>query len=357
MKAVYLHVPFCDSICAYCDFCRIVTNEDTKRKWMAQIIEEIKQKNIHEADTLYFGGGTPSSLTCEQFEKIASLFNVNKEFTVECNPESLDLEKIQLYKKLGVNRISLGVQTFNDRLLEVINRKHRKEDIFQVIQLLKENGIDNISIDLMYALPEQSLEDIKKDLEIFLDLDTKHLSIYSLQIEENSIFGRQNLKPVDEDIEADMYELICRTMEKAGYLHYEISSFCKPGYHSKHNLAYWQDEDFIGLGCGASGKENNVRYDNTRSLKTYIESGANPYIYEETQKDKAFNAIMMALRTTFGLDIQKWNQRYDQDFIKKYQSILEKYHDVLKMENGILYPSREAMEILNTILVDFLLID
>lgn len=357
MKAVYLHVPFCDSICAYCDFCRIVTNEDTKRKWMAQIIEEIKQKNIHEADTLYFGGGTPSSLTCEQFEKIASLFNVNKEFTVECNPESLDLEKIQLYKKLGVNRISLGVQTFNDRLLEVINRKHRKEDIFQVIQLLKENGINNISIDLIYALPEQSLEDIKKDLEIFLDLDIKHLSIYSLQIEENSIFGRQNLKPVDEDIEADMYELICRTMEKAGYLHYEISSFCKPGYHSKHNLAYWQDEDFIGLGCGASGKENNVRYDNTRSLKTYIESGANPYIYEETQKDKAFNAIMMALRTTFGLDIQKWNQRYDQDFIKKYQSILDKYHDVLKLEHGILYPSREAMEILNTILVDFLLID
>ena len=155
----------------------------------------------------------------------------------------------------------------------------------------------------------------------------------------------------------DGYELICRTMEKAGYLHYEISSFCKPGYHSKHNLAYWQDEDFIGLGCGASGKENNVRYDNTRSLKTYIESGANPYIYEETQKDKAFNAIMMALRTTFGLDIQKWNQRYDQDFIKKYQSILDKYHDVLKLENGILYPSREAMEILNTILVDFLLID
>ena len=199
MKAVYLHVPFCDSICAYCDFCRIITNEDTKRKWMAQIIEEIKQKNIHEADTLYFGGGTPSSLTCEQFEKIASLFNVSKEFTVECNPESLDLEKIQLYKKLGVNRISLGVQTFNDHLLKVINRKHRKEDIFQVIQLLKENGIDNISIDLMYALPEQSLEDIKKDLEIFLDLDIKHLSIYSLQIEENSVFGRQNLKPVDED--------------------------------------------------------------------------------------------------------------------------------------------------------------
>lgn len=324
---------------------------------MTQIIKEIKQKNIYEVDTLYFGGGTPSSLACDQFEKIASSFNVRKEFTVECNPESLDLEKIQLYKKLGVNRISLGVQTFNDRLLEIINRKHRKEDIFQVIRLLKENGINNISIDLMYALPEQSLEDIKKDLEIFLDLDIKHLSIYSLQIEENSIFGRQNLKPVDEDIEADMYELICKTMEKAGYLHYEISSFCKPGYHSKHNLAYWQDEDFIGLGCGASGKENNVRYDNTCSLKTYIESGANPYIYEETQKDKAFNAIMMALRTTFGLDVQKWNQRYDQDFIKKYQSILDKYHDVLKLENGILYPSREAMEILNTILVDFLLID
>ena len=194
---------------------------------MAQIIEEIKQKNIHEVDTLYFGGGTPSSLTCEQFKKIASLFNVSKEFTVECNPESLDLEKFS-FIKIRVNRISLGVQTFNDRLLKVINRKHRKEDIFQVIQLLKENGINNISIDLMYALPEQSLEDIKKDLEIFLDLDIKHLSIYSLQIEENSIFGRQNLKPVDEDIEADMYELICRTMEKAGYLHYEISSFCKP---------------------------------------------------------------------------------------------------------------------------------
>lgn len=357
MKYVYLHVPFCDSVCAYCDFCRIVTNEDIKRKWMAQIIKEIKQKDIYEVDTLYFGGGTPSSLTCEQFKKIASLFHVKKEFTVECNPESLTLEKIQLYKKLGVNRISLGVQTFNDQLLETINRKHRKEDIFYVIRLLKENGIDNISIDLMYALPKQSLDDVKKDLELFLDLDIKHLSIYSLQIEENSIFGRQNLRPIDEDLEADMYELICRTMEKAGYLHYEISSFCKPGYHSKHNLAYWQDEDFIGVGCGASGKENNIRYDNTRSLKTYIELGANPDICEETQKDKAFNAIMMALRTTFGLDVQKWNQRYGQDFVKKYQSILDKYHDVLRLENGILYPNRKAMEILNTILVDFLLID
>ena len=357
MKAVYVHIPFCDSICAYCDFCRIVTNEDTKMKWMAQIIKEIKQKDIHKVDTLYFGGGTPSCLPCDQFEKIASLFDIKEEFTVECNPESLTLEKIRLYKELKVNRISLGVQTFNDHLLKIIGRKHRKEDVFKVIKLLKENAITNISIDLMYALPEQSLEDLKQDLELFLDLDIKHLSIYSLQIEKNSIFGKQDLKPIDEDIEANMYELICQTMANAGYQNYEISSFCKPGYHSRHNLAYWQDKDFIGIGCGASGKENGVRYDNTRSLKTYIEHGACPYYYHETLQEKAFNAIMMALRTSFGLDINKWNSLYHEDFLKKYQVVLNKYSQELVLKDDRLYPSMHAMEILNTILVDFLMID
>lgn len=357
MASCYVHIPFCDSICSYCDFCRMVASESTKDRWLQRIVEEIKMQDVSNLDTLYFGGGTPSSLSLVQFETLASCFQGAKEFTVECNPESLTLDKIRLYKKYGVNRISLGVQSFQDPLLRKINRKHTKEDVMRCISLLKEHGIFNISIDLMYGLPGQSLLDLKADLEIFHSLDLVHLSIYSLQIEANSVFGKQRIEPCDPDLEADMYEYICLYLENHGFLHYEISSFCKPGYYSKHNLAYWQDEDFLGIGVGASGKEAGIRYDNTKFLKQYLEQGSCRCFIDETKEERAFDAIMMALRTSFGLDVLKWNARYGMDFFKRYDLVLKKYADVLTIQDSFVVPSVQAMEILNTILVDFLMVD
>lgn len=357
MKSCYVHIPFCDSICYYCDFCRVHSNGEIRKKWLNQITLEIKEKKLDHLDTLYFGGGTPSSLNLDEFKKLATLFQPAKEWTVECNPDSLDEEKIKLYKEFGVNRISLGVQSFNDDLLKTINRKHTSNDVFRVISLLKKVGFDNISIDLIYGLPHQTLADVQRDIDSFLSLNLTHLSIYSLQIEENSVFGKQKIKPCDPELEADMYELICKKLDDAGYEHYEISSFCQKGWHSRHNLAYWQDKDFLGIGMGASGREKGIRYDNTRVLQTYLNEGPSPIYIEESHEERSFDAIMMALRTTFGLDINEWNERYQMDFLKKYQPVLDKYKELLILKDSRLVPTLQAMEILNTILVDFLMID
>ncbi|MBQ0066014.1 MAG: radical SAM family heme chaperone HemW [Firmicutes bacterium] len=353
--SAYVHIPFCDNICFYCDFCRVISKE--KEKWLETIKKEIQEKKMGRLRTLYFGGGTPSSLEEDHFKELSSLFSFQEEYewTVECNPDSLTESKIQLYSRLGVNRISLGVQTFKEDLLTSIGRKHTNKQVFDRIQQLKENKISNISIDLIYALPNQSMEDLKKDLDTFLTLNLPHLSIYSLQIEENSIFGKRGLEPVDEDLEADMYEYICERLKKAGYEHYEISSFCKPDKYSRHNLIYWSDEDFYGLGMGASGKENNVRYDNTRSLKMYLDQGASPVYIETTLEEKAYEAIMMGLRSTLGFDIRKWENRYKKSFKESYKDVLEKYvPEYLVLEKNTCKPTQKGMEMLNSILVDFL---
>ncbi|MDO4466848.1 MAG: radical SAM family heme chaperone HemW [Bacillota bacterium] len=353
--SAYVHIPFCEHICFYCDFCRMISSQ--KDQWLNTILKEIKEKKLPPLKTLYFGGGTPSLLEEEAFKKLASLFSFQKEYewTVECNPDSVSTNKIKLYKELGVNRISLGVQTFQETLLQKIGRHHTNEQVFETIRGFKQKDIDNISIDLIYALPNQTMEDLKKDIEVFLSLDLPHLSIYSLQIEENSVFGKQGIKPVDEDLEADMYEYICEKLKEAGYLHYEISSFCKPNMYSRHNVVYWSDEDFYGLGLGASGKENNIRYDNTHSMKEYLEKGACPSWIETSLEEKAYEAIMMGLRTTMGFSISDWQTKYKKDFLATYQNVLDKYvPEYLEIDHGNCHPTQKGMEILNSILIDFL---
>ena len=351
----YVHIPFCNHICFYCGFTRFQSNRVDE--YISALERERKSLSFSKCKTLYFGGGTPSSLTIEQFKKVASLFkdtlDTDYEWTVECNPDSLNMEKISLFKELGVNRISLGVQSFSNSLLQSIGRHHTKEDIIHCIEWLRNEGITNISIDLIYGLPNQTMDDVKNDLEMFLTLDLPHLSIYSLQIEENSIFGKKGIQPCDEDLEADMYECICSVLKKNGYIHYEISSFCKEGMYSKHNLCYWNDSDFIGIGCGASGREG-IRYDHTNVLNEYIQNPCQRFYVESSKEDRAFEAIMMSLRTCFGLDIQQFNTKYDCDFMCLYKDILDKYSEYLCIENNFLRVNERGMEILNSILIDFI---
>ena len=355
VKSCYVHVPFCDSICSYCDFSRTIASPSVKEEWLKQIVAEIQTTRVEGLSTLYFGGGTPSSLSSEQIEKLASGFqnHLDKEYewTIECNPESVTLEKAKTYARLGINRISLGVQTFKDSLLLAIGRKHTKETILHAIDTLRSVGLTNISIDLIYALPNQSLADVKADLEQFLALDLPHLSIYSLQIEENSVFGKQNLQPADSDLEADMYDCICSCLKEHGYEHYEISSFCKPGMYSRHNLSYWMDEDFLGIGCGASGRINGIRYDNNRNLRRYIQEGVQSV---EQETDGPFEAIMMGLRTSFGVDLLRFKQKYGFDLMERYAPVLKRYEDKLCIEKNHLFCTESGFHILNTILIDFL---
>lgn len=359
MSSVYVHIPFCSSICYYCDFCRILYQDKIKNQWLDRIIEEIQEKDLGSIDTLYFGGGTPSVLSEKDFERLANCFRANLseefEWTVECNPDSVTDQKAALYKRLGVNRISLGVQSFEESVLRSIGRKHTVKDVYRAIELFRQNGIHNISVDLIFGLPGQKLEDLKKDLDCFFSLNLDHLSIYSLQIEENSVFGKKGISSCDEDLEADMYEYIRRECLQHGFEHYEISSYARSGKYSRHNLTYWNDSDFIGIGCGASGKENGIRYSNTNSIKSYCEKGAQPVYENESIEERSFNAIMMALRTSFGLDLASWNQRYGMDFQNRYESILSKWMpDYLVIENGCLKTTDLGMEILNTILIDFM---
>jgi oxygen-independent coproporphyrinogen-3 oxidase len=366
MDSIYLHVPFCSSICYYCAFSRIKMQKNIQKEWLQAVLKESKETlsrmNASSGflSTLYFGGGTPTCLDCEDFDALCAPFlekiGPETEFSVECNPEHSDERRCADLVKNKVNRVSLGVQSFQNELLAKIGRHHTRQDIVQAVSLLKRAGIENISIDLIFALPGQSLQDVLEDLETFFALDIDHLSIYSLQIEDNSIFGKQHLQPADEDLEAQMYEAIVKTMQEHGYEHYEISSFARNQKYSKHNLAYWQDKDYAGIGYGACGREAGSRYGHCASLKTYIEHPLETIIDESSKDDAPFEAIMMALRTSFGLDIQAWNKKYGLDFLYEYKDVLDKY-----LENGLviqeehLRADEAGMEILNTILVDFML--
>ena len=355
IKHLYIHVPFCNAICSYCDFCHRVYDKKLVTKWLETIEKEIQDKCKDNYETIYIGGGTPTSLSIDELDKLLSFIkpytNKVKEYTIEVNPESLDLDKIKLFNKYGINRISMGVQTSDDELLKLLNRKHTFLDVKEKIELLKDNGLNNISIDLMYSLPDQTIKTLNKTIDDFLKLDIPHVSLYSLTIEENTVFAKKGYKPLDIELEADMYELICKRLKENGYIHYEVSNFSKEGYESKHNIGYWEYEDFLGISMAASSKVGNRRWTNTFSFDEYFKdynAKTEDIILE--QNDLEFENIMMSLRMDKGLDIKKFNDRYNCDLIKKYKkgidnSNIEIIDDKLRCKN---------LEILNNILLDFM---
>lgn len=353
----YIHVPFCASVCPYCDFFRTVPSAVRIEQWLDVVGAEIRSRLEPDTkiDTLYIGGGTPSMLSDSQFFRLVKdllpHLQAQSEVTVECNPESLSTQKLAMYRQCKVNRISLGVQSFNAKTIEKLGRHHTPALIEQAVEAIKEAGIDNISIDLMFAVPGQSMADVQADLARFFRLDIAHLSIYSLILEEGSVFGRQGLQAVDEDLEADEYEWIVQTMKGHGYCHYEISSFARDGKLSRHNLAYWLDQDFVGIGCGASGRENRRRYTNAPDLLEYIEKGPRP---EYEPVNAPFEAVMMGLRTCFGVDLASFFEKYGLRLEEMAAPLLAKYDGDLMVERGALKTTESGMEKLNSILVDFL---
>lgn len=356
-KHLYIHVPFCKSICAYCDFAHCVYQSEMASKWLECLKQEFKECENEEYETIYVGGGTPTSLNCEQLEKLLELIRpktINlKEYTFEANPENLDLEKIKLLKSYGVNRISIGVQSSNKEELKLMNRHHSFKDVKEKIKELKDNGITNISTDIIYSLPNQTMNSLNRTLDDVLSLDLPHLSIYSLTIEENSIFGKKGLKNLDEETEADMYDLIVDRLNKAGYIQYEIANFAKAGYESKHNLGYWRFDDYRGLSLGSTSKLNHHLIDKTRKINEYLKGTS---IIENDDllslEDECFEQVMMSLRTIYGLDLKLFKQRYGKDALELYSKAIDKNKDALKIENDYLICTKR--NILNTILLDFL---
>lgn len=357
IKHLYIHVPFCKSICSYCDFCHKTYNKELVSKWLSRLKKEFKECNNEQYETIYIGGGTPSCLDEIELEKLLRLIKPHslkvKEYTIEVNPESLSLNKIILIKKYGINRVSIGVESSNVKLLKLMNRHHTFDDVRNLVNSLKVNKIDNISVDIMYSLPTQTMIDLKQTIKDVLSLDIPHISLYSLTIEDNSVFAKKGYKSLDEEIEADMYEYIVKTLNAAGYIQYEIANFSKNGYESKHNLGYWRYEDFRGLSCGSSSKINNIRYDKTRDINYYINNdNVISNIYNLSKEDMMFENIMMSLRTIEGLNIKKFILKYKIDPLVKYKKSISLNEQNLIVNENYLRVKNRA--IINRILLDFM---
>lgn len=325
MNSIYIHIPFCSNICSYCDFSKIFYNKNIVNKYLDTLEKEIKinYKN-DKIKTIYIGGGTPSCLEVYELDrlfKILSIINLDKEyeFTIECNPENMNEEKIKLFKKYGINRVSIGVQSFNDEILSMLNRNHNKKQVYNLINLLKQYGIYNINIDLIFGINNQTLNDIENDLKNFLQLDIPHISYYSLILEKNTKLAINNYDQIDDDKCASMYEYICNYLSNNGYNHYEISNFSKIGYESIHNLTYWNNDRYYGFGLGAHGYINNTRYENTRSITKYLNEN---FLLNKEIIDKNIdieNEIILGLRKTTGINRSKFRNKFNIDIYDAFK--------------------------------------
>lgn len=358
---LYLHVPFCRSICAYCDFCHTVYTEKQADAWLAALRKEFEVRQPAKAvRTIYIGGGTPSALSCRQLEELFSLLSPFtagvQEYTMEANPESVTEEKAVLMRKYGIGRVSMGLQTSSGALLHVIGRRHTYEDVRQAADILRRAGIGNLSLDLMYGLPGQTMEDLRQSCLDAIALHPQHLSLYSLTVEENTVFGKKGIRPADSDLEADMYDWIAEELPRHGYRKYEISNFALPGYESQHNTAYWEYRDFCGMSCGASGKENHSRYDVVRSLAAYCR---NPLARTEiplSRADEQFEMIMMSLRMVRGMSLQRYEDAFQEPFERRFgQKAGHLIRDgLLEIRDGYVRATAYGLEILNTVLVELM---
>lgn len=360
VKSAYIHIPFCDTICSYCDFCKYLKKEEWVYNYLNSLSLEIKQKyNNEKLKTIYIGGGTPSSLNIDELNKLFDILKILKkdkdiEFTFECNIENITKEKLELLYKNGVNRLSIGVQTFNTKYLKLLNRKHTKEEVKEKINLIKQIGFKNINIDLIYALSGQTIEELNDDIDLFLDLDIPHISTYSLIIEPHTKLYIDNIKEIDEDIDYSMYELICDKLKEHGYIHYEVSNFAKEGYSSKHNLTYWNNECYYGFGLGASGYLNNIRYDNTRSINNYLKGDYTLNNNILTKEEIISNEFILGLRKIKGINKEDFFNKYNID-IKSIDIVnkLLKENKLIEDKKNI-YINNKYIYTSNNILIEFI---
>lgn len=354
---VYIHIPFCLRKCRYCTFSSY-PKLDLREKYLQGLTEEIENRYQGEKlKTLYIGGGTPSLLDFSSVGKILSKFKFENdaEITIEANPESTTADWLKGVFDFGVNRISFGVQSFDDRLLKLIGRNHTVKQAFDVIKTARKTGFKNINIDLIYGLPTQSMADVSASVITACEIGVEHISSYGLKIEEGSDFYINLPKNLpDDDMQADMYLKLCEMTAKYGFKHYEISNFAKKGFESRHNLNYWNAENYYGFGCAASGFEGNLRYTHENTIEKYLE---NPLKLTEkeflTEKEQLEEYIFVGFRKADGVDISAINDRFKINFEEKYFDILKKYEKYLKKTEKGYALTDEGFLISNYILSDF----
>ncbi|MBZ2160058.1 radical SAM family heme chaperone HemW [Streptococcus australis] len=346
-SSAYVHIPFCTQICYYCDFSKVFIKNQPVDAYLEHLIQETRSYEIGKLRTLYIGGGTPTALSAQQLAylltelpKVMDLSKV-EEFTIEANPGDLDPDKIAVLKDSQVNRVSLGVQTFDNKMLKKIGRSHQEQDIYDNIRHLKQAGFDNISIDLIYALPGQTMDQVKENVAKAIDLDIPHMSLYSLILENHTVFmnrmRRGKLPLPKEELEAEMFEYIIEELEKAGFEHYEISNFSKPGFESRHNLVYWDNAEYYGLGAGASGYVDGIRYKNHGPIRHYLEAveAGKARITEEhlTLEEKMEEELFLGLRKKTGVSKARFEEKFGVSFDQRYGQVVASL-----TEQGLLVP-------------------
>ena len=372
--SAYVHIPFCTQICYYCDFSKVFIKNQPVDDYLQALIREFKHYDIHDLKTLYIGGGTPTAITADQLDYLLTNLEAElnldmlEEFTIEANPGDLTPEKIQVLRKSAVNRVSLGVQTFFDKQLKQIGRSHNEAQIYESIDALKEAGLTNISIDLIYALPNQTMEQVQENVRKALALDIPHLSLYSLILENHTVFmnkqRRGRLHLPSEDIEADMFTYIIDELEKNGFEHYEISNFTKPGFESRHNLMYWDNVEYYGVGAGASGYLNGVRYRNRGPIQHYLKAireeghsrlGEDILTKEEMMEEEFF----LGLRKKTGVSISHFEAKFGVSFTERYAEIVDALVEkgLLKHEGDTIRMTKKGLFLGDTVAESFIISD
>ena len=377
MAGLYIHIPFCTQKCIYCDFMS-GTNLSLRQDFVASLIAEMDHYlDFFDSDpmrTIYFGGGTPSLLSVDElrliYDAIAQRWDISavEEFNIECNPDDLTEEYLLQLRSLPINRLSIGVQSFCDDELQWLNRRHTSQEAFDVVLRAQKAGFENITIDLMFALPVQTLELLNYSIDKALELGVQHISAYSLMFEPDSkitkLMELNRLQPLDEDVAADMFELLSARLTSAGYEQYEISNYAKQGFHSRHNSGYWHGMRYLGLGPSAHSFDGEKRWYNiahTIKYNNLLTSDKLDFRSEEVlSPDERFNELVFtALRTKIGVDLQDLRIRFGESRYNQLLRQAKKYIDAGNMHilNGRLSLTHKGIYISDSIISDFMIVD
>ncbi len=371
---VYIHIPFCMSKCYYCDF-NSMPDKSRYDAYINALISEINltsaERKNDEVKTLFIGGGTPTVLPPylldKLLDKVQSSFNIKDgaEWTIEANPGTLDIEKINILKKYKISRISLGMQSTHDRLLKIIGRRHTFEDFKNSIQLIRDNTNYDINADIMFALPTQTLDEFKATINTVVDFNLEHISVYSLIIEEGTIFGdmydKGELKEVDDDLDREMYHYAINRLKEAGYSQYEVSNFARPGKECRHNIIYWECEPYVGLGLGAHSLYGDIRYYNNENIDEYIKNSddlSKLRCLEEklTEESKMEEFIILGFRMNKGISKTDFYKKFTKNIYDVYGKQIKYWTDlgIIIEHEDRLYLSDYGQDISNEVFVSFI---
>jgi oxygen-independent coproporphyrinogen-3 oxidase len=355
--ALYIHIPFCQHLCHYCDFAKVFYTPEWASAYLYSLEEELSSLHLGLMQTIYLGGGTPSALSLAELERLLAFVSPHLdqggEFTCEVNPENFTREKAVLLRRYGVNRLSIGVQSSHDSLLKLMGRAHTFAEAKAAVSLSREVGFSNLSCDLIYGLPGESLATLQEDITALLSLKSDHLSSYCLSVNPGTQFFDRKIPEMDQALAADEYDLILASFRKAGYDRYEVSNFAKEGKKSRHNLVYWKDEPYYGLGLGAAGYVDDIRYSNTRNLQRYLKKQWRDEEEKVSSEDDRKYFFLTNLRLEEGFALADYEKRFHERFDLRYANQVKKLVDtgLLVLTDERVYPSDRGILLLDRILL------